>query len=645
MTKLTRRALRAGVAMGVAAAAAMIGLPPVSAALPATTVVLQPGQAHGKISPMVLGANGRWAYDDFGGWNPATQQAYPAFAQAIQDTGVTSQRYPGGTIANLYHWKQAIGPLAKRVDQVNGSTGEPLDNDFGPDEYGAQLDKLGESGIIVVNFSTGTPQEAAEWVDYMTGKVGEERIGGVDWAKVRAENGHPAPYNIPYWEVGNELGLPNQLYWRGGQSSTDPTTLYAFGGSASFTQQLVGKHSDYRDSAAVSDGSAGQTFVAKYPPVAPGTAHVFVNGQEWTATQDLHTAPASAKVFTLDPTSGQITFGDGTNGAIPPAGSVVTISYTSGPHPGFDAFYAAMKRANPNIQVCAGLSSVAANTEFTKLMGTTHPYDCLQTHTYVSGPSQTNIDPNEYHGELMLEASTQANDILQVQQAIDANAGARAKKIKVDVSEYGQVGNGHPDADPDYHGSLSEGLLMADDLADFIKLGVPVADKMALTDFVNAPQPGGAAAVSAPLNAMIAGPGPTYQLQPTGLVPNLFRPMVSGTAVGTEVLGNPQRTLGDGSELPSLTTVASRAANGSLDVLVINQDPENAVTSTVRTGVTHSATAQVSTLNGPTILSRNLPGDTQVKITDSTAHVGSGAFTYTFPAHSVTLIHLSSARG
>lgn len=604
---------------------------------------MQPRPAGGTVSPLLLGGAGHWAYDGFGGWNPNTQQAYPGFVQALRSAEITGVRYPGGTIANLYHWKQAIGPLSRRVDQVHGSTGEPLDNDFGPDEYGALSEMLHETASIMVNFSTGTPQEAADWVEYMTGKVGENRNGGVDWAALRAANGHPKPYQISYWEVGNELSSNGQLYWRGGQSATDPTGLYAFGGSASFTQQRVGKHSDYRDSAAVSDGSADQSFVAKYAPVTSGTAHVYVAGQEWTATQSLQDASGSAHVFTLDDTSGAIRFGDGTHGAIPATGSVVTISYTSGPHPGFTAFYAAMKAANPNIQVCAGLSGAASTVEFSQLMGADHPYDCVQHHAYISGSAgiPTSVSADEYHSRLMLQVKDQVDTTQQIQDAISANAGPRASRIKVVISEYGQLGNGHPDVDPNYHASLSQAILMADDLAAFIKLGIPVADKSNLNGFVFAPPPSGSAAVSSGLNAMIAGPGPNFELQPAGLVPAMFRPLTGGHIIPATVSGNPTRTLQDGETLPSLITVAAATADGNVELLVVNQDPENSATAALQLADSrHTGTAQISTLNGASILSRNVPGDQQVKITDTMRHVGSGSFTQDFPAHSITRIQL-----
>jgi alpha-N-arabinofuranosidase len=317
------------------------------------------------------------------------------------------------------------------------------------------------------------------------------------------------------------------------------------------------------------------------------------------------------------------------------------MSYTSGPHPGFGAFYAAMKKANPNVRICAGLNGVAATTSFAQVMGSGHPYDCAQQHAYITASIDTTVDADEYHSRLMLHVSDQAADLEQIQQAINANAGARAAKIKIVASEYGQLGDQHPDANPNYHASLSQGLLMANYLEKFIKLGIPLADKSNLNDFVFEPAPGGSEAVGAPLNAMIAGPGPDFVLAPTGLVTAMFKPMAGKTAITSSATNNAPYHLENGQTMQSLTTVASRTGTGDLDLLVVNQNPKADIAATVKPGVTHAATAQVSTLNGPTILSRNLPGDERVTITASTAQVGSAAFTYTFPAHSVTRIHLT----
>lgn len=132
--------------------------------------------------------------------------------------------------------------------------------------------------------------------------------------------------------------------------------------------------------------------------------------------------------------------------------------------------------------------------------------------------------------------------------------------VSVLVSEYGQLGNQHPDANPNFHASLSEGLFMADDLVAMIGLGIPAAAKSNLTDFVSQPGPPGASAVGAALNAMIAGPGPNFELQPTGMVPEMFRPMTNQFVQSTTVSNNPTRTLVNGASLPSLVTLASRSA-------------------------------------------------------------------------------------
>lgn len=644
MTRPTIRYRRTLLAVLAAAATLSVAAPtatPVSAAVTepstySTVVNVQPDQTLGTISRMLLGGNGRWAYDDFGAWDPSTQQLYPDFVGKMKTAGISTVRYPGGTIANEYHWQRAIGPQSSRIDQVHGSTGEPLDNQFGPDEFGAELDQLHQHGDIVVNFSTGTPQEAADWVQYMTGKAGSGK-----WADLRVRNGHSQPYNIPYWEVGNEMGLSGQYYWRGGSSNADPTTLYTFGGSATFTKQRVGKPTDYRDSAAVSDGSPNQAFVVKYAPLTTGAVHLYVDGAEWTQLGDLANAMPADHTFTLNRQTGAIAFGDGTHGAIPPTGSVITISYTSGPHPGFESFYAAMKKANPDIHVCAGLSGVAATTEFAHLMGAAHPYDCVEQHSYISAAIPTDVSPEEYHGRLMAQMGNQVTALEQIQQAVADDAGTRAAGIQVAVTEYGELGDRHPDADPSYHASLSQGILMADYVAAFIKHGIPLADKSNLTDFVNAPAPGGSTAVGAPLNAMIAGPGPDFQLAPTGLVSEIYGPMGGERAVATSVANNPTRTLGTGEQLPLLTTVAGRSAAGGLDVVVINQDAGTDVTAAVQTGIAHVPAARVATLNGPSVLSTNRPGDQQVSIRNTVAQAGDGTFTYTFPAHSVTRIHLS----
>lgn len=122
--------------------------------------------------------------------------------------------YPGvGVITHDFHWKNVIGPVAQRSDSTprQSSFDTPRSLEFGPDEYGALLEEyraatgLPVDGSIQVNIISGDAEEAADWVEYMNAPSdGSNPGGGVDWAQVRAANGHPQPYAVHYWELGNE---------------------------------------------------------------------------------------------------------------------------------------------------------------------------------------------------------------------------------------------------------------------------------------------------------------------------------------------------------------------------------------------------------------------------------------------------------
>jgi len=203
-----------------------------------TEVVVDPTDRLEAISPLLYGVNHRYAYNGYGMWDPEEQRVYPEFAQRVKDAGLSAIRFPGGTIANLYHWKRAIGPVEERELNIHGGSREPLTNEFGPDEFGSFIEEVGAVGTMTVNFATGDAEEAADWVEYMTSPVGSSNPrGGTAWAEVRAANGHPEPYTIPYWDIANEPSFGGQGYWMLGKRppNTGLHELYAFGGFTSFT--------------------------------------------------------------------------------------------------------------------------------------------------------------------------------------------------------------------------------------------------------------------------------------------------------------------------------------------------------------------------------------------------------------------------
>ena len=111
-------------------------------------------------------------------------------------------RWPGGNVAQDYHWRWGVGPRDGRPTWVNLSwKNEPEPGDFGTDEYLAFSRAVGAEPTLTVNVDGrgATPEEAAAWVEYCNGSA-TSRYGAM-----RAANGHPAPYGVRYWEMGNEI--------------------------------------------------------------------------------------------------------------------------------------------------------------------------------------------------------------------------------------------------------------------------------------------------------------------------------------------------------------------------------------------------------------------------------------------------------
>jgi alpha-N-arabinofuranosidase len=118
---------------------------------------------------------------------------------ALRALKVPNVRWPGGCFADEYHWRKGLGPLDKRVVGLNpnwGGVTEP--NDFGTHEFMDFLDQIGSEAYLSVNVGSGTPQEAAEWLEYLTTDQ------PTTLAKERAANGHPAAYKVAYLGIGNE---------------------------------------------------------------------------------------------------------------------------------------------------------------------------------------------------------------------------------------------------------------------------------------------------------------------------------------------------------------------------------------------------------------------------------------------------------
>ncbi|TYP73134.1 alpha-L-arabinofuranosidase C-terminal domain-containing protein [Paenibacillus methanolicus] len=104
-----------------------------------------------------------------------------------------------GNYISAYHWEHSIGPVLERPVNYNEAWGGWANKYFGTDEFIRFCRELEVEPLICVNDGSGTPEEAARWVEYCNG--GADTPMGAR----RAANGHPEPYNVRYWEIGNEV--------------------------------------------------------------------------------------------------------------------------------------------------------------------------------------------------------------------------------------------------------------------------------------------------------------------------------------------------------------------------------------------------------------------------------------------------------
>ncbi len=621
----------------LAALGALAISPAASAGSERTKIVVHSGDGLRTVHSGLFGVNHRYPYDGFGMWDPSIDDVYPRFDHRFSAARFTAMRFPGGSVANTYHWKRAIGPPSQRGLNVHGHTGEPLTNGFGPDEFGSFVSSRGIQAMMLANFATGTAQEAADWVEYMNAPAGTNPNGGVAWANLRAQNGHPAPYHVQNWEIGNELYQPGQSFWMGRGSLARRTKKYIFGGSTTFKDQRVGTPSDHTASAAVSDGSTDQNFQVWYPPMHPDRpVKITVDEERWQPVRDLSSAGAHDKVYELDPANGTIAFGNGVHGAIPPPDSVVRASYRSGPHDGFVDYYREMKAADPTIRV----GSSFWNGEFLSMMGTKHPYDFVVKHLYSHLPPKGHHTVKQFHDGIMSIAGKRANEVIPLRHAIRRHAGARGKSVGIVVSEYGMSFGHRKGPTRNYLGSMDQAIYSSLELQRWMQLGVPLAGKQALMYFKRQGAPRGAASLGPPEQALI-GPKPRFIMSATARAYRLLTPNAGNEVVRSGIGGNPSRHIYTGKDLKMLSAVATKTSDGAVYLTIVNKARTWRVPATVTVLGEPIQSAVVKELVGPSYLSHNsYHHPNRVSIRTHKQWVNANTMKLKVPAHSVITLNL-----
>jgi len=119
--------------------------------------------------------------------------------EALKKVQIPNLRWPGGCFADEYHWRDGIGVRSQRPTMINTNWGNVTeDNSFGTHEFLELCNLLKCEPYITANVGSGTVDEMSKWVEYLN----FDGLSPV--TTIRKQNGHPEPFNVSFWGVGNE---------------------------------------------------------------------------------------------------------------------------------------------------------------------------------------------------------------------------------------------------------------------------------------------------------------------------------------------------------------------------------------------------------------------------------------------------------
>lgn len=182
-------------------------------------VTLHPSYQIGEISPKLFGAFLEPISSMVNGsmYNPKHPMADDKgfrkdFMDGLKNANLPCVRLPGGNFVSGWRWKDSIGPVEQRKKHLDMAWFQYISNDVGHDEYLEWAERTGAEPMYTINLGTGNINEAIDIVEYTNFE------GGTYWSDLRAKYGHPKPYNVKTWYLGNEVDGP----WQIGSYEKDP---------------------------------------------------------------------------------------------------------------------------------------------------------------------------------------------------------------------------------------------------------------------------------------------------------------------------------------------------------------------------------------------------------------------------------------
>ncbi|MBJ8350434.1 glycoside hydrolase N-terminal domain-containing protein [Streptococcus sp. CSL7508-lung] len=557
----------------------------------------------------IFGINHRYAFNGYGTFDEETGKVNEEFAELYKKAGFGSIRYPGGTISNLFNWKTAIGPMNDRKKQIHGFYNNPnqggIEANFGLSEIATFAKEVDSEMVYVYSLGRGNSQDVADLMEFLNAKVGTNPNGGVDWAQVRSDLGHKDPFNIKFFEIGNEMNQGNangegrysQTYWTAFVPGKNTLQAYTEGGRAVFNEQYAVDEEDWNQKGSLSTGEKNLVRFMRYANVNPkkyengkiiddpnftaverDSVHVFVgtgnDKEEWTIVNDFSQSNATDKHVVIDYSNGSLHFGDNIHGKIPEKNKAILVSYAV-ERQGFVQISQAMKETMAQISqaesedkkalVFSGYDSPAFIQNIANL-GKNDLYDGMTVHPY-SGTVSDGNNPNQFYDNAMKKAEDVG--IHHVEEYVKLLPEG---KVPV-ISEFGIFRNTEPQLR-----SLTHALYIGKTLMEYVKLGSPYIQKHALVDWYSS----GADALGPTQQAVIQAVPQTgastqtgkgkfkYFATPSAHIFQMFNEgfgdsIISGTITEAPKLAN---------ETTAVSTLTSKDKDGNIYIALVNIDRE-----------------------------------------------------------------------
>jgi alpha-N-arabinofuranosidase len=140
------------------------------------------------------------------------QGFHSGMIRLFKEAGFKMFKWPGGNFVSAYDWRDGLGDRDERPPRLQPMWSDRAEsNDVGLHDFIALCRLAGAEPDLTIDSGFGSAREAAEQVEYCNGSA-ETRMG-----KMRAENGHPEPFHVRCWTIGNEMYGP----WQYGHMSLD----------------------------------------------------------------------------------------------------------------------------------------------------------------------------------------------------------------------------------------------------------------------------------------------------------------------------------------------------------------------------------------------------------------------------------------